>query len=78
MKDLEVPWRIGPSGKIDHIVVEELSVEERSKMVKEWRGCAGPGYDLARRLGFEAHTAFPRTGEGVKEVIDDLVLRVLG
>ena len=77
-KDVDMPWEI-PSGPYSdegeatwlNLSLQELEVEER-----KWREGAEMGYELVRRLGVEATVACSRTGEGVKEAVGDLVIRV--
>lgn len=60
---LEVPLHLGP--------------EARKEKEDEWRDGAEKGYELARRIGAEVSIACSRTGEGVKEALDDLAVKAL-
>ena len=77
-KDIEVPWDIDiPHSGEPPVVPEEIGSEEMRKREEEWGLGAKRGYELASRLGVEASVACPRTGEGVREVVEKAVLEVL-
>ena len=61
----------GPRGSLN------LTPEEREVQEREWRDGAERGYELARRLGAGVTIACSRTGEGVEEAVNDLVVKVL-
>ena len=78
MRDIDVSWHIQVS-EYDEPgqPVDDLDVNERKRREDEWGKDAERGYELAERLGVEAKVACPRTGKGVNEAFEDLVLQVM-
>ena len=78
MRDVDVSWgsRVPGNGEPE-LTPDDMDGEERARRREEWRRGAEKCHDLAKKLGVDAKAACPRTGEGVKEAIGDLVLQIL-
>ena len=71
----EMPFRAVSDPRTEISLV--LTPEEREAQEQEWREGAERGYELARKLGAKVTVACSRTGEGVEEAVDDVVMRVI-
>ncbi|MBE3048056.1 hypothetical protein IMZ48_37215 [Candidatus Bathyarchaeota archaeon] len=78
VKEIDVSWdtRVTTHGQ-PQLMADNTDAEERARREEEWRVGVDRGYELAKRLGVEAKVACPRTGEGVKEAFEGLVLQIL-
>ena len=78
MKDPDVPWNIStPAVDGSTPPLKYHTPDEKRLSDEEWQEGADKGYEVARKLGVGATIACPRTGEGVKEAVEDLVVRVM-
>lgn len=82
LKDIGMSWIQPPPGEGPYppegeVISLNLTSEETEAQEQEWRDGAEKGYELARRLGVGVTIACSRTGEGVKEAVEDLVAKVL-
>lgn len=79
LKDIGMSWET-PSGVDPGLKTEiplNLTPEEMEAQAQQWREGAERGYELGRRLGAKVTIACSRTGEGVDEAVDDVVMRVM-
>ena len=76
MKDINMSWELrrpeDPAEIPLNLGLEDMRVKEQ-----EWKEDAEEGYELGRRIGSKVSIACSRTGEGVKEPVNDLVMKVL-
>lgn len=76
LKDIDMSWKVRRPGDPAEVPLN-LGPEERRAKEQEWQEGAEKGYELGRKIRAKVSIACSRTGEGVKEPVNDLVMKVL-